>query len=153
MEESDKQQQRKKKITEVNIFPVPFTFGEIKTNITINPNNPSKLSREQIINQGFKFHSRGNIQEAAKYYQLFITQGFTDARVFSIYGAILKSSFDWTYNDKETCFLLEDEVTVTPEGREPAKFGAGDLVVFPAGMYCRWDIHKQSVSIIDLVID
>ena len=26
------------------------------------------------------------------------------------------SSFDWTYEDQETCLLLEGEVTVTPEG-------------------------------------
>ena len=38
--------------------------------------------------------------------------------------------------------LLEGEVTVTPEGGEAVKFVAGDLVVFPAGMYCRWDVHK-----------
>ena len=38
--------------------------------------------------------------------------------------------------------LLEGEVTVTPDGGEPVKFGAGDLVVFPAGMACRWDVHK-----------
>ena len=52
------------------------------------------------------------------------------------------SSFDWTCDDKETCLLLEDEVTVTPEGGEAVKFGAGDLGVFPAGMDCRWDVHK-----------
>ena len=52
------------------------------------------------------------------------------------------SSFDWTYDDKETCLLLEGEVTVTPDGGEPVKFGAGDLVVFSAGMSCRWDVHK-----------
>ena len=51
-------------------------------------------------------------------------------------------SFDWTYDDKETCLLLEGEVTVTPEGEQPVKFGAGDLVIFPAGMNCRWDVHK-----------
>ena len=49
--------------------------------------NPSK---EQIINQAFKFHSQGNISEAAKYYQYFINQGFKDHRVFSNYGVILK---------------------------------------------------------------
>jgi len=27
-------------------------------------------------------------------------------------------------------------VTVTPDGGESVKFGAEDLVVFPAGMYC-----------------
>ena len=52
------------------------------------------------------------------------------------------SSFDWTYDDKETCLLLEGEVTVTPEEGQPVKFGAGDLVIFPAGMNCRWDVHQ-----------
>ena len=53
------------------------------------------------------------------------------------------SSFDWTYDDKETCLLLEGEVTVTPEGGGQAvKFSAGDLVIFPAGMKCRWDVHQ-----------
>ena len=53
-----------------------------------------------------------------------------------------ESSFDWTYNDKETCLLLEGDVTVTPDGGEPLRFGASDLVVFPPGMDCRWDVHK-----------
>ena len=26
------------------------------------------------------------------------------------------SSFDWTYDDNETCLLIEREVTVTPDG-------------------------------------
>ncbi len=54
-----------------------------------------------------------------------------------------ESSFDWRYDDKETCLLLEGEVTVIPEGGgDPVKFGAGDLVVFPSGMDCRWDVHE-----------
>ena len=52
-------------------------------------NKKSKPSKEQIINQAFKFHSQGNISEAAKYYQLFINQGGRDHRVFSNYGVIL----------------------------------------------------------------
>ncbi len=62
-------------------------FGEKskkRSNIT---NKPSK---EQIINQAFWFHSKGNISEAAKLYQYFINQGFNDHRVFSNYGAILQ---------------------------------------------------------------
>ena len=47
------------------------------------------------------------------------------------------SSFDWTYDDMETCLLLEGEVTGAPDGGEPLKFGAGDLVVFPADMNFR----------------
>ena len=33
-------------------------------------------------------------------------------------------------------------MTVTPEVGKPVKFGAGDLVIFPEGMNCRWDIHQ-----------
>ena len=52
------------------------------------------------------------------------------------------SSFDWTYDEKETCLLLEGQVTVTPKGEQPVKFSAGDLVTFPAGMDCRWEVHQ-----------
>tara|TARA_B100001029_G_C14982203_1_gene406706 strand:+ start:589 stop:735 length:147 start_codon:yes stop_codon:yes gene_type:complete len=38
--------------------------------------------------------------------------------------------------------LIESKVTVSPVGGEPVKFGAGDLVVLPAGMDCRWDVHQ-----------
>ena len=73
------------------IFTVPFTSGEIKENISISTNTPSKTSKEQIINQAIQFQLKGNISEAAKYYQYFINQGFKDHRVFSNYGVILKS--------------------------------------------------------------
>ena len=52
------------------------------------------------------------------------------------------SSFDWTYDEKETCLFIEGEVTVTPEAGQPAKIIAGDLVNFPAVMNCRWEVHK-----------
>ena len=52
----------------------------------------AKPSKEEIINQAFKFHSQGNIPEAAKYYQYCINQGFDDPRVFSNYAGILRLS-------------------------------------------------------------
>lgn len=52
------------------------------------------------------------------------------------------SKFPWTYGESETCYLLAGEVVVTPDGGTPVAFGAGDLVVFPAGMSCTWDIRK-----------
>ena len=51
------------------------------------------------------------------------------------------STFPWTYDEQETCLLLEGDVTVTPDGGEPVRFGAGDLVVFDAGLSCTWEVH------------
>ncbi|MGB0562074.1 MAG: cupin domain-containing protein [Spirulinaceae cyanobacterium] len=53
------------------------------------------------------------------------------------------STFDWYYDEPETCYLLAGRVTVTPEGGEPVTFGTGDLVRFPAGMGCVWQIHED----------
>jgi uncharacterized cupin superfamily protein len=53
-----------------------------------------------------------------------------------------ESEFPWHYDAEETCYLLDGEVTVTPEGGEPVTFGAGDLVVFPRGMSCTWKITQ-----------
>lgn len=52
------------------------------------------------------------------------------------------SVFPWTYGESETAYVLEGEVVVTPEGGEPVKFGKGDLVIFPAGMSCTWDVRQ-----------
>jgi len=53
-----------------------------------------------------------------------------------------ESTFPWTYSEIETCYFLAGEVIVTPEGGEPVKMGKGDLVTFPAGMSCIWDIRQ-----------
>ncbi|XP_021738976.1 uncharacterized protein LOC110705420 [Chenopodium quinoa] len=53
------------------------------------------------------------------------------------------SKFPWTYEAKETCFLLKGKVKVYPDGSsEAVEFGAGDLVVFPKGMKCTWDVSE-----------
>lgn len=52
------------------------------------------------------------------------------------------STFPWTYDSQETCYLLEGSVTVTPDEGEVVEFGAGDMVIFPAGMSCTWQIHS-----------
>ncbi len=52
-----------------------------------------------------------------------------------------ESTFPWTYDQKETCYFLEGEVVVTPDGGEPVEMGQGDLVIFPAGMSCKWEIR------------
>ena len=52
------------------------------------------------------------------------------------------SSFPWSYDATETCLILEGEIVVTPDGGEPVSIGPGDLVTFPEGMSCRWEVKK-----------
>lgn len=53
-----------------------------------------------------------------------------------------ESEFDWYYDSQETCYFLEGEVIVTPEDGQPVEIRQGDLVVFPAGMHCAWNVKK-----------
>ncbi|MGA2222720.1 MAG: cupin domain-containing protein [Verrucomicrobiia bacterium] len=50
------------------------------------------------------------------------------------------SEFPWHYDEPETCYFLEGDVIVTPEGGEPVRVGKGDLVTFPQGMSCTWKV-------------
>ncbi len=52
-----------------------------------------------------------------------------------------ESSFDWHYDSQELCYFLEGEVTVSTDQGE-ISFGKGDLVSFPAGLSCKWHVHK-----------
>jgi len=51
------------------------------------------------------------------------------------------SEFDWHYDDKETCYVLEGKVKVKSKEQE-VEFGPGDLVVFPKGLDCKWKVEK-----------
>jgi len=53
------------------------------------------------------------------------------------------STFPWTYDTEETCYIIRGAVTVTPDGGEPVQLVRGDLVTFPAGMSCTWDITEE----------
>ncbi|HOK40377.1 MAG TPA: cupin domain-containing protein [bacterium] len=51
------------------------------------------------------------------------------------------SEFPWQYSDRETCYILDGEVTVkTDEG--DYSFKKGDLVVFEKGLKCTWVVKK-----------
>ena len=52
------------------------------------------------------------------------------------------STFPWTYDEPETCLFLEGDVIVTPDRGEPVRVGKGDLVTFPAGMSCTWEVRQ-----------
>ncbi len=53
-----------------------------------------------------------------------------------------ESEFPWYYDQQETCYIVEGEVEVTPDGGDPVVIKAGDLVTFPKGMSCTWKITR-----------
>jgi uncharacterized cupin superfamily protein len=54
-----------------------------------------------------------------------------------------KSVFPWSYDDTETCYVLDGEVEVTDsENGEKLNFKKGDLVQFPKGLKCVWNVKK-----------
>ncbi|QNT69939.1 cupin domain-containing protein [Defluviicoccus vanus] len=52
------------------------------------------------------------------------------------------SRFDWEYDIEEVCYLLEGDVRVTTTDGQIVEFGPGDLVTFPAGLKCHWNIRR-----------
>ncbi|WP_405029490.1 cupin domain-containing protein [Methylobacillus flagellatus] len=53
------------------------------------------------------------------------------------------SVFPWSFGEQEIAYILEGEVTITPDGGgEPVNFGKGDLVTFPAGLSCTWNVKQ-----------
>ena len=50
------------------------------------------------------------------------------------------STFDWHYDQGETCYILEGEAVVTTKAGEAVTIQRGDLVRFPAGLDCTWEI-------------
>ena len=110
----ERKKAQKQEGTQVKTFPVPLALGEIKDNIPITKNATSKPSKDEIINKALNLLSQGNISEAEKYYQYFLTEGFTDPGVFSNYGAILKKHGKL----KEAELLIRKAIELKPDFAE-----------------------------------
>ncbi len=54
-----------------------------------------------------------------------------------------KSTFPWTYHQAETCYIVRGRFIVTPDGGEPMEFKRGDLIAFPKGLSCTWEILED----------
>jgi len=54
------------------------------------------------------------------------------------------SDFEWHYDERETCFILEGRARVEPKGGggRAVEFGPGDLVTFPEGLDCTWKVER-----------
>ena len=54
-----------------------------------------------------------------------------------------ESVFDWDYTQSETCLILEGKVTVKDRpGENSVSFGPGDMVIFPVGLKCVWQVEE-----------
>lgn len=51
------------------------------------------------------------------------------------------SRFNWQYSDEEVCYFFEGDVIVETEF-ETVNLKSGDLVTFPKGLKCVWDVKK-----------
>lgn len=50
-------------------------------------------------------------------------------------------------------FMLKGRVVVTPDdGGEPVEVKAGDLVTFPAGMSCTWDVKEVRLCTVGALV-
>ncbi|MBW2466861.1 MAG: cupin domain-containing protein [Deltaproteobacteria bacterium] len=52
------------------------------------------------------------------------------------------SVFDWHYDQEESCFIIEGEITVKTADEE-VTIGPGDYVTFPKGLDCTWTVSKH----------
>ncbi len=53
------------------------------------------------------------------------------------------SNFNWDYNEKEICLIIEGEANIKTEAGENYFIKSGDLVEFPSGLSCKWQITKR----------
>ncbi|MBF0338962.1 MAG: cupin domain-containing protein [Nitrospirae bacterium] len=51
------------------------------------------------------------------------------------------STFDWSYDSTEMCYLLAGRVVVKTDSGE-VEFAKGDFVTFPEGLSCTWDVKE-----------
>lgn len=50
------------------------------------------------------------------------------------------STFPWEYDQSETCYILDGMARITLSSDEEITIQEGDLVHFPAGLSCTWEV-------------
>ena len=53
------------------------------------------------------------------------------------------SNFSWNYNEKEICLIIEGEANIKTEEGESYFIKSGDLIEFPKGLSCEWQIIRS----------
>lgn len=52
------------------------------------------------------------------------------------------STFEWQYDEDETCYILEGKAKIKT-ATEEIEINKGDLVKFPKGLKCTWRIEEK----------
>ena len=52
------------------------------------------------------------------------------------------STFDWEYNDKESCYFYKGKVKIHVDNKV-YEINAGDFVIFPKGLKCKWEVIEK----------
>ena len=53
------------------------------------------------------------------------------------------SKFEWYYDDKEICLITKGQAKISTHNGNTYLIKAGDLVEFPAGLNCKWEVTKS----------
>ena len=53
------------------------------------------------------------------------------------------SKFQWNCDDKELCFIIAGQMKISTQNGGTYFKKAGDLVEFPSGLYCEWEVTKS----------
>ena len=53
-----------------------------------------------------------------------------------------EEKMDWYYEETELCYIVEGEAVIATEF-EQTTVRAGDLVTFPKGLECVWDVESE----------
>lgn len=53
------------------------------------------------------------------------------------------STFDWEYDSDELAYVLAGKVKVKAEDGEEVEINKGDLVCFPKGLKCTWNVLEK----------
>ena len=54
-----------------------------------------------------------------------------------------QSTFDWQYEQEEWCYLFEGRVMIKTETGYEVEIKKGDLVKFPKGLKCTWNVFDK----------
>ena len=59
------------------------------------------------------------------------------------YLGMWAKKFQWNYNEKEICLIIEGQAKISTQNGAIYLIKAGDLVEFPAGLNCEWEVIKS----------